>query len=72
MPQSGFERFENFFKKFVIGGKGAHTYKWFNLLLDPRRHLQRLGFVYLGGGEGEKGDENFFNFFLFYPLRVPE
>ena len=37
----------NFFKKFVIGGKGAHTYKWLNLLLKPRRLLQRLGFVHI-------------------------
>ena len=64
---------KNFFKKFVIGGKDAHTYKWLNLLLEPRRHLQRLGFVYLEGEKGEKGEKvrrvrrvrKNFNFFYF-------
>ena len=50
-----------------MGAQGAHTYKWLNLLLEPRRHLQRLGFVYIEGERvrREKGaQKNFFNFFI--------
>ena len=34
-------------KKFVIGRHAVHTFPWLNLLLEPKRHLQRFGFVYL-------------------------
>ena len=34
---------------FVIGCHLVHTFTWLNLLLEPRRHLQRLGFVYSKG-----------------------
>ena len=34
-------------KKFVIGRHAVHTFSWLNLLLEPKRHLQRFGFVYL-------------------------
>jgi hypothetical protein len=44
----GFGYCQNFFsKKFVIGCHRAHTFKWLNLLLEPKRHLQRFGFVFL-------------------------
>ena len=39
---------ELFSKKPVIRREFPHIYKRLNLLLEPRRHLQRLGFVYLG------------------------
>ena len=34
-------------KKFVIGRHAVHTFSWLNLLLEPKRPLQRFGFVYL-------------------------
>ena len=33
-------------KKFVIACHRAHIYKWLNLLPEPKRHLQRFGFVH--------------------------
>ena len=36
-----------FQKKFVIGCHRAHTFTWLNLLLEPKRLLQRFGFVFL-------------------------
>ena len=47
-------RFYKKSKKFVIARRRAHIYKWLNLLPEPKRNLQRFGFVHLGGG----GDEN--------------
>ena len=41
-----------FFRKFVIGCHHPHIYRWLCLLLEPRRHLQRLGFVYFRPGAG--------------------
>jgi len=35
-------------KKFVIVCHRLHTFTWLNLLLEPKRHLQRFGFVFLG------------------------
>ena len=37
-----------FQKKFVIGCHWVHTFNWLNLLLEPKRLLQRFGFVFLG------------------------
>ena len=48
-------------KKFVIACHRAHTYKRLNLLPQPKRHLQRFGFVLLA--------ENIFLFFFNFPLR---
>ena len=39
---------QTIFKKFVIVCHCAHTFTWLNLLLEPKRHLQRFGFVFLG------------------------
>ena len=39
---------KHFSKKFVIDCHWAHTFTWLNLLLEPKRHLQRFGFVFLG------------------------
>ena len=36
-----------FSKKFVIDRHCPHIYKWLNLLLEPKRHLQRFGFVHM-------------------------
>ena len=41
---------EKKFKKFVIGCHRAHTFTWLNLLLEPKRLLQRFGFVFLETG----------------------
>ena len=52
---------KHFSKKFVIDCHWAHTFTWLNLLLEPKRHLQRFGFVFLGdasfGGFSDKGQE---------------
>ena len=37
-----------FWKKFVIGCYRVHTFTRLNLLLEPKRILQRFGFVFLG------------------------
>ena len=42
---------EFFLVRAVIACTSPHIYKWLNLLLGPRRHLQRLGFVSLGSME---------------------
>ena len=51
-----------FLKKFVIGCHWVHTFTWLNLLLEPKRHLQRFGFVFLWDasfcGFSHKGLEN--------------
>ena len=39
---------QTIFKKFVIGCHWVHTFTWLNLLLEPKRLLQRFGFVFLG------------------------
>ena len=41
--------FKGFSKKFVIACHRAHIYKWLNLLPEPKRNLQRFGFVHLWG-----------------------
>ena len=41
-----------FLRKFVSGCHSPHILKRLNLLLEPRRHLQRLGFVYFRPGAG--------------------
>ena len=50
-----------FLKKFVIGCHWVHTFTWLNLLLEPKRLLQRFGFVFLGDasfcGFSHKGQE---------------
>ena len=39
---------QTIFKKFVIGCHWVHIFTWLNLLLEPKRLLQRFGFVFLG------------------------
>ena len=40
---------ENICTKLVIACHEAHIYKWLNLLPEPKRNLQRFGFVHSGG-----------------------
>ena len=54
---------QKFFQKnFVIACHRVHTFTWLNLLLEPKRHLQRFGFVFLWDasfcGFSHKGLEN--------------
>ena len=44
----GCKQFLSFLKKFVIGCHWVHTFTRLNLLLEPKRLLQRFGFVFLG------------------------
>ena len=39
------------FKKFVIACHRTHIYKRLNLLPEPKRNLQRFGFVHLWESE---------------------
>ena len=51
-------RFYKKSKKFVIARRRAHIYKRLNLLPEPKRNLQRFGFVHLGGGRDENNVRN--------------
>ena len=65
-----------FKKKIVIGCHRAHTFTWLNLLLEPKRLLQRFGFVFLGDAsfcgvshkEQEKQEEEVLAMFAFWVL----
>ena len=61
---------KHFSKKFVIDCHWAHTFTWLNLLLEPKRHLQRFGFVYTGGAPTWILLKIFFNFFVIGSWRV--